>query len=120
MVSQGRDALLANYNSKQISYLRSTQDTGDYTDDGCGAYTTGQNRDTRFLNFMNAFPPSCNNPSGGNCDTVDYVEESHDAAAACKSYAGMSRLFYDNFDGKGGRATDYGARRTDGDSPYSG
>lgn len=118
LVMRGRDAIRQNYESKQISYLRSLQDTGDYTVDGCGAYSTGPNRDVRFLNFMNMFPPSCDNPSGGNCDTVDYVDESHDAAAACKSSPGMSRLFYDNFDGKGGRAHDFGARRTQGDSPY--
>lgn len=120
LVSRGHDAIKSNYESKQISYLRSLQDKGDYTVTGCGAYTTGQNRDERFLNFMNKFPPSCSNPSGGNCDTVDYIDESHDAAAACKSSPGMSRLFYDNFDGRGGRANDFGARRTDGDSPYPG
>jgi hypothetical protein len=121
LVSRGHDAIRANYESKQISYLRSNQDVGDYTVTGCGAYSTGPNRDVRFTNFMNMFPPKCDNgPASGNCDTVEYVEETHDAAAACKSSPGMSRLFYDNFDGNGGRAYDFGPRRTDGDSPHPG
>jgi hypothetical protein len=32
----------------------------------------------------------------------------------------MSRLFYDNFDGNGGRAFDFGPRRMSGDSPHPG
>jgi pimeloyl-ACP methyl ester carboxylesterase len=120
LVARGPEALQANYQSKQISYLRSTQDQGDYTITGCGAYSTGADRDVRFLNFMNTFPPACDNVAGGNCDTVDYVEEGHDAAAACLSSPGMSRLFYDNFNGQGGRAFDFGPRRTNGDSPFAG
>jgi hypothetical protein len=120
LVARGPEALQANYQSKQISYLRSTQDQGDYTVTGCGAYSTGADRDIRFLNFMNTFPPACDNVAGGNCDTVDYVEEGHDAAAACLSPPGLSRLFYDNFNGQGGRAFDFGPRRTEGDSPFAG
>lgn len=120
LVSQGHEAIRKNFQSKQISWLRSIQDQGDYTVDGCGAYTTGSNRDARFLNFMNAFPPACEDPKGGNCDTVDYIDSTHDAAAAFGSEAGLARLFTDNFDGKGGRAYDFGDRRTQGDSPYPG
>lgn len=120
LISQGREAIRKNFQSKQVSWLRSIQDQGDYTVDGCGAYTTGANRDARFLNFMNAFPPSCDDSTGGNCDTVDYIDSTHDAAAACGSEAGLARLFTDNFDGKGQRAHDFGDRRTQGDSPYPG
>lgn len=118
MVARGREALLENYQSKQVSYLRAIQDHGDYTVTGCGAYTTGADRDARFLNFIDWFRPTCESPSNGNCDTVDYVDLSHDAAAAFGSAAGLSRLFYDNFDGQGGRAPDYGARRQEADDPY--
>ncbi|KAM0723408.1 hypothetical protein Q7P37_000394 [Cladosporium fusiforme] len=118
LVSRGRDAIRANYESKQVSYLRANQDKGDYTVTGCGAYSTGENRDVRFLNFMDWFRPSCDSPSNGNCDTVDYVDISHDAAGAFGSDAGIARLFTDNFDGNGNRARDFGERRTDGDNPY--
>jgi hypothetical protein len=121
LVERGHDAIRTNYESKQISYLRSTIDAGDHTVTGCGAYSTGPNRDVRFLNFMNMFPPTCEGgPGSRNCDTVDYVEEGHDAAAACRYNPGMSRLFYDNFDGNSGWAYDFGPRRTEGDSPFPG
>jgi pimeloyl-ACP methyl ester carboxylesterase len=120
LVAAGSEAIQANYQSKQISYLRSTKDQGDYTITGCGAYSSGPDRDVRFLNFMNMFPPACDNVAGGNCDTVDYVEEGHDADAAALSQPGMSRLFYDNFKGLNDRAFDFGPRRTTGDSPFPG
>ena len=67
-----------------------------------------------------ALAPSCEDPTGGNCDTVDYIDSTHDAAAAFGSEAGLARLFTDNFDGQGRRAYDFGMRRTDGDNPYPG
>lgn len=117
LVAQGYDAVKANFQSKQIAWLRSTQDHGD-TSDGCAPFAQGANRDERFLNFIKEFPPACDSPSGGNCDTVDYVDSSHDASAAIGSPAGLARLFTDNFDGSGKRAYDFGSRRQDGDNPY--
>jgi hypothetical protein len=118
LVEKGMSAIRANYDGKQISYLRALRDHGDHTLTGCGAYTTGADRDARFLNFIDWFRPTCDSPSNGNCDTVDYVDMSHDAAAAFGSAAGQARLFLDNFDGNGNRARDFGERRQEGDNPY--
>lgn len=118
LVSQGVEAVRQNFQNKQVAWLRSTRDQGDHTTDGCGAYASGNNRDERFLNFIKAFPPQCEDPAGGNCDTVDYIDATHDAQAAFGSEAGLARLFSDNFDGKGVRAHDFGTRRQNGDDPY--
>lgn len=65
----GRAAVLANYQSRQIAYARGTQDFGDDSTT-CAPYTNGINRNERFFNFINSFPPTC---SSGACSTIDYV-----------------------------------------------
>lgn len=99
VVAQGRAAILANYQSRQIAYGRALYDHGDDSFD-CGANTTGADRNERFFFFIKAFPPSCAQPTGNNCDTVDLIPVSHDNGQMFDSTAGQSRIFYDNWDGK--------------------
>lgn len=47
LVTQGRLAILANYQSKAINYVRGTQDLGD-TSSTCAPLTTGSNRNGEF------------------------------------------------------------------------
>ena len=118
LVAQGRSALLANYNSKQKAYARATRDLGDESMT-CGTNTTGLNRNTRFFNFIKAFPASCPSPAGTACDTIDLVLASHNAGQMFNSSAGLARLFTDNFYGGHNRAFDYGyPREQAGDDPY--
>ncbi|KAF2231358.1 hypothetical protein EV356DRAFT_579313 [Viridothelium virens] len=118
LVEQGRPALLANYNSKQKAYARATHDLGDESMT-CGTNTTGLNRNTRFFNFIKAFPASCPDPAGTACDTIDLVSASHNAGQMFNSSAGLARLFTDNFYGGHNRAFDYGyPREQAGDDPY--
>ena len=118
LVTSGRSAILANFNSKAINYARGTQDLGDDSTT-CAPYTAGANRNERFFNFIKAFPVSCPDPAGRNCDTVDFVNAGHDAGAMFASQAGMSRLFYDNWSGNGSRAYDLGyPRQQTGDDPF--
>ena len=118
LVSQGRSAILANYNSKQIAYARGTQDNGDDSST-CAPGTTGGNRNERFFNFIKAFPISCPDPRGSNCDTVDLVNMGHDGGGMFASPAGRARLFTDNFYGNGNRSYDFGyPRQQDGDDPF--
>ncbi|ETS86981.1 hypothetical protein PFICI_00809 [Pestalotiopsis fici W106-1] len=118
LVAQGRSAILANFNSKAVNYARGTKDLGDDSS-GCAPGTTGSNRNERFFNFIKAFPPSCPNPTGGNCDTVDFINSGHDGGAMMASSAGLARLFIDNFYGNGNRSYDFGyPRQQDGDDPY--
>lgn len=118
LVKSGRSNILANYNSKAIAYGRGTQDLGDDAST-CAAETTGNNRNERFFNFIQAFPVSCPNPTGRNCDTIDYVNAGHDAGAMMSSQAGQARLFTDNFYGNGNRSYDFGyPREQAGDDPY--
>lgn len=110
LVNSGRPNILANFNSKAIAYGRGTQDFGDDAST-CAAETTGANRNERFFNFIKAFPVSCTNPAGSNCDTVDFVDCGHDAGCMMSSPAGESRLFTDNFYGNGSRSYDFGYPR---------
>lgn len=73
----------------------------------------------RFFNFIKAFPPSCPDPAGRNCDTVDFVNTDHDGGAMMASPARQARLFLDNFHGNGNRSYDFGyPRQQAGDDPY--
>lgn len=118
LVAQGRAAILANFNSKAINYARGTRDHGDDSST-CAGYTTGSDRNERFFNFIKAFPPSCPDPTGRYCDTVDFVNAGHDAGTMMASPAGQARLFIDNFYGNGTRSYDFGyPRQQAGDDPY--
>jgi len=118
LVAQGRDALLANYQSRTIAHARAIQDHGDYSDD-CAPYTTGQDRNERFFTFIKRFPISCANPAGPGCHTVDIVNSPHDAPTMFKAAAGQTRLFKDNWNGLGGRHYDFGyPRHASYDDPY--
>ncbi|USW48743.1 Putative carbohydrate-binding WSC, PAN/Apple domain, alpha/Beta hydrolase [Septoria linicola] len=118
LVSQGRAAIQANFNSKAINYARGTQDLGD-SSSSCAPGTTGSNRNERFFNFIKAFPPSCSDPTGRNCDTVDFVNMGHDGGGMMASIAGQARLFIDNFYGNGNRSYDFGyPRQQAGDDPF--
>lgn len=112
LIAAGRGALLRNYNSRTIAYGRATRDKGDYSGaNDCAVYTTGKDRSERFFEFVKAFPPTCDNPAGSNCHTVDIVEWSHDAPTMFRSPAGQARLFKDNWNGNGSRAHDFGYPR---------
>lgn len=118
LVASGRAQILANFNSKAINYARGTLDLGD-SSSSCAPGTTGANRNERFFNFIKAFPVSCPDPSGRNCDTVDFVASGHDGGAMMASDAGQARLFKDNFSGSGNRAYDFGyPRQQSGDDPF--
>lgn len=118
LVNQGRSAILANYQSKQLAYARGTLDLGDDSS-SCAPETTGANRNERFFNFIAAWPPTCPDPKGKNCDTVDLVSMGHDAGGMFAADAGKARLFTDNFYGNGNRSYDFGyPRQQAGDDPY--
>ena len=118
LVAQGRDALLSNYQSKQIAYGRAQLDHGDESTD-CAPYSTGEERNERFFFYIQSFAPSCDDPSGRNCDTVDLVDVTHDNGQMFSSPAGLARLFTDNFYGDGNRSYDFGyPREQAGDDPY--
>jgi hypothetical protein len=118
LVAKGRDAILQNFQSHMIAWGRALQDMGDHSS-ACGANTTGANRNERFFNFVDWFRPSCPDPKGDNCDTVDLIDTTHDNGRMFNSPAGQSRLFHDNFDGNHDVAFDYGyPRAQDGDNPY--
>ncbi|EME82544.1 uncharacterized protein MYCFIDRAFT_78988 [Pseudocercospora fijiensis CIRAD86] len=118
LVAQGRQAIGYNYGQKQIAYARALLDHGDHSTD-CAASTTGADRHERFFFFIKAFAPSCTDPAGVNCDTVDLINVSHDNGQMFNSPAGQARLFTDNFYGDGSRAFDFGyPRQQGGDDPY--
>ncbi|KAL1297988.1 hypothetical protein AAFC00_006495 [Neodothiora populina] len=118
LVNQGREAILANFNTKQVAWARGLLDHGDHSED-CAPYSTGEDRNERFFYFIKQFQPSCANPSGKNCDTVDLINVSHDNGQMFKSSAGIARLFTDNFYGDGKRSYDQGyPRLQNGDDPY--
>lgn len=118
LVAQGRSAILANFNSKAVNYARGTLDLGNDAST-CAPETAGANRNERFFNFIKAFPVSCADPSGRNCDTVDFIAAGHDGGAMMASAAGEARLFTDNWSGNGSRAYDFGyPRQQPGDDPY--
>ncbi|KXS97308.1 hypothetical protein AC578_10721 [Pseudocercospora eumusae] len=118
LVAQGREAIGYNYGQKQIAYARALLDHGDHSTD-CAASTTGADRHERFFFFIKAFAPSCTEPAGVNCDTVDLINVSHDNGQMFNSPAGQARLFTDNFYGDGSRAFDFGyPRQQEGDDPY--
>ncbi|KXT07836.1 hypothetical protein AC579_1884 [Pseudocercospora musae] len=76
-------------------------------------------RHERFFFYIKAFAPSCTEPAGANCDTVDLINVSHDNGLMFNSPAGQARLFTDNFYGDGSRAFDFGyPRKQEGDNPY--
>jgi hypothetical protein len=116
LVAQGYTAVLDRYNDQTIAYGRGVRDFGDQSTD-CGPYSTGNNRNERFFNFIKDFPVSCT--VGGACSTIDYVQAGHDASAMFASSAGLARLFTDNFNGTGNIAYDKGyPRKQTGDDPY--
>ncbi|KAH8659872.1 hypothetical protein BX600DRAFT_466868 [Xylariales sp. PMI_506] len=119
LVNSGRDALLANYNSRTIAYARASRDKGDYNpDDECVTYTTGAERNERFFLFLKNYPPTCTD-TAGPCRTVDIVNSSHDAPTMFQDVSGRARLFLDNWDGTGSRAYDHGYPRNAAyDDPY--
>ncbi|KAI5359257.1 Putative carbohydrate-binding WSC, alpha/Beta hydrolase [Septoria linicola] len=118
LVASGRDAILANFQTKQIAYARALLDHGDHSSD-CGANTTGASRHERFFYYISAFPPSCEDSTSANCDTVDLINVSHDNGQMFNSPAGQARLFHDNFYGDGSRAYDFGYPRAQaGDDPF--
>lgn len=118
LVNEGSDAIIKNFQSKQIAWARALQDMGDHSST-CGANTTGANRNERMFNFIDWFRPSCPDPEGNNCDTVDLIDTSHNNGYMFNSEAGQSRLFHDNFDGNHDIAFDYGyPRAQDGDNPH--
>lgn len=119
LVAQGRAALLANYQSRTIAYARATKDKGDYNpNDLCASYTTGADRNERFFEFIENFPPTCQDPAGP-CQTVDIVVSTHDAPTMFQDVSGRYRLFLDNWDGLGTRHYDFGyPRYADYDDPY--
>ena len=118
LVNAGPDAILKNFQSRQIAWARALQDMGDHSST-CGANTTGANRNERFFNFVDWFRPSCPDPTGDNCDTVDLIDTSHNNGFMFNSPAGQSRLFHDDFDGNNDIAFDYGyPRAQDGDNPH--
>jgi hypothetical protein len=118
LVAQGLDAIKANFDSKQIAWARALQDFGNHAS-SCAPATTGQDRNERFFFFMKWFQPSCPDPSGTNCDTVDLVDAPHDNGQMFHSAAGLARLFTDNFYGDKSRAHDFGyPRKQQGDDPF--
>ncbi|KAL3418802.1 wsc domain-containing protein [Phlyctema vagabunda] len=119
LVAEGREAVLARYNSRSVNYGRGVQDLGD-TSSTCAPRVSGGNRNERFFNFIRDFPPSCPSPdtAAGPCSTIDYIQTGHDAGVMFASAAGQARLFLDNFNGTGARAYDFGhPRRQTGDDP---
>ncbi|KAK3674902.1 hypothetical protein LTR78_005246 [Recurvomyces mirabilis] len=118
LVNSGRANILANFNNKAVNYARGTLDLGDDSS-SCAPGTTGANRNERFFNFIKAFPPSCSDPSGNACDTVDFIASGHDGGAMMASAAGQARLFIDNFYGDRNRSYDFGyPRQQSGDDPF--
>lgn len=62
----GRAAVMANYNSKALTYVRGLQDLGDDSSD-CKPLSQGQNRNERFFYFIKRFPGPVDKTS------IDYV-----------------------------------------------
>lgn len=119
LAAQGRAAVLANFAGKAIHWGRAQRDKGDQSNGNCAPYTTGQDRNERFFQFVGAFRPTCDDPASNNCDTVDIVDSGHDAPTMFEAPAGQARLFTDNWSGNGSRAYDFGyPRRTTQDDPY--
>jgi len=118
LVASGRDAVVSNFQSKQIAWARGTLDTGDDSSD-CDPFTQGGDRNERFFNYIKQFQPSCPDPKGRFCDTVDFSPIGHDAGSMFASPAGQARLFKDNFYGDMSRAYDFGyPRQQAGDDPF--
>ena len=119
LVAEGSEAVLKNFQDKAVHWGRALRDKGDQSNGNCSPYTTGQDRNERFFGFIRSFPPSCTDPRGNNCDTVDFVDSGHDAPTMFRAEAGQARLFFDNWAGDGRRAYDFGyPRRTSYDSPH--
>lgn len=113
LVAAGRDAVLANYDSKSVAYGRATRDRGDFKDIyDCAVYTTGKDRSERFFEFLKRFPATCRDPtSPTGCHTLDIVVSGHSSETMFQSEAGRTRLFLDNWAGDGSRAHDFGYPR---------
>ncbi len=126
LVAAGREAVRRNFQGKPVHWGRASRDKGDQSNGDCAPYTTGQDRNERFFEFVRAFPPTCADPAGdsgddvdADCDTVDIVDSGHDAPTMFEAEAGQARLFRDNWDGDGRRAPDFGyPRRAAFDDPY--
>lgn len=117
LVASGRDAVYANYQTRHISYAHGLRDFGDDSST-CGPDTTGANRGERFYNFINTFPPTCDD-GYDTCCTIDYVNTTHNAPVMMESASGQARLFFDNFNGDQSMAYDiWYPRRQDGDDPF--
>lgn len=118
LVDQGRDAIWNNMMGKRIAWARGTLDFGNQART-CAEYTQGADRNERFFYFIKQFTPSCSDPNGPNCETVDLIPVTHDNGQMFGSAAGLARLFTDNFYGTGNRSYDFGyPRQQAGDDPY--
>lgn len=117
LVDAGSEAIIENFQSKSVHWARATRDLGDHPGSECGAYTQGKDRNERFFAFVRQFPPACE--SALSCDTVDFVDASHDAPSLFGDESGLARLFHDNFYGRGQFAPDFGyPRQTEHDNPH--
>ncbi|KAI1262638.1 hypothetical protein F5Y18DRAFT_148379 [Xylariaceae sp. FL1019] len=118
LLAQGSAAVTENYKRKGIAYGRALRDLGGI-DEGCGATVQGSNRHERFLNFIATFTPACPDPTSDDCDTIDYVNTTHNEAAMWAADSGKARLFLDFFDGAGSRSPDFWCSRISAsDDPY--
>jgi hypothetical protein len=119
LLAAGNDAVYANYRSKTVAHGRGIRDRGDYSEGSCAPYTTGMDRHERFFKFLERFPPTCTNPAGDGCHTVDFVNTTHNNVDMFQSAPGNARLFRDNFNGDGSKAYDsWYPRHQAGDDPY--
>lgn len=118
LVKKGSEAVIENFQKKNIAYARALQDQGDHSS-ACGSNTTGQSRNERFFFFIDWFRPSCEDPKNGPCQTVDLIDTSHNNGFMFNSPAGQARIFTDNWNGDNSMAYDFGyPRAQEGDDPY--
>jgi hypothetical protein len=80
LLAAGGNAVLANYKQKSVAHGRGTQDRGDYSEGSCAPYTTGKDRQERFFEFLERFPPECPNPAEEACHTIDLVPTSKESS----------------------------------------
>jgi hypothetical protein len=111
LVAKGPAAVQANFRTRRFVFARGLEDYGNDQSD-CAPSSQGVNRATRFFNFLNFFPPQ-------QPQMVDYFPGiGHDAPTIFNTPAGIQRFYYDNWDGSGNYAPDYGPRMMPGDDPY--
>jgi len=120
LAAEGVESVQTAYNSRVLAYARATRDMGDYSEN-CNPYSQGDNRYTRFFNFIAEFPvtndvDSCS--SSGTCNTIDYIVAGHDDDVVFASDAGRARLFTDGFDGAAQAYDFYYPRFQSGDDPF--